>query len=1365
MEWDANLAHRAVGGAFSEGIYRSRTVKPFTSDSPKNPCHRNLVLLLVASALSIHTAVADPPAISRAQAPANSPPSLFARENLIAWCIVPFDSKKRTPEQRAAMLQSLGFRHFAYDWRAEHIPTFDAEVEALNRHGIALDAFWLAPGELNRESRIILDLLARHQLKTQLWVLLDFGADKVTGPAQERREAAAAEKLAPLAVEAHKIGCSLALYNHGGWFGEPENQIAIIKRLQSRGITNVGIVYNLHHGHDHLDRFPALLDKIKPYLLTLNLNGMDPAGDRHGRKILPLGQGSLDLQLLKTIEQSGYKGPIGILGHTQDDAEERLKDNLDGLDWLLPQLAGKPAGPRPTPRTPVPPAPVTTATATTPATSYDPSQITRLLADARAHGDPARGAAVFASPKFACISCHKVGNLGGAIGPELTTSGLCIKPEELVESLLYPKRQVKQGYEALSVVTEDGKLLQGYHQSDSAAELVLRDPASGTLTRIPKTDIAATRVEGSLMPEGLAAAMTESERRDLVRFMLELGKTGNNAELQLAHQSHTPAEFPFDPRPIHPERWPQWQHPVNRERVYQFYTKEAQFFLKQSPIPSLLPQFPGLDGGRLGHWGNQNDTTWADDRWNRSDLGNLLCGVFRGAGVVVPKGVCIRLGDRGELSACFNPQTLTYDAAWQGGFVKFSATRHGLMDGLIMDGTPLPLPKHASQKPAQPFIYHGFYRYGNRIIFSYKIGTEEFLDAPWTENGRFTRVVAPAKTHPLAHLTKSGGPARWPQVLNTKGTLGKLGPYAVDTIDVPFQNPWNALMFFGDHDFKRDGTAFICTIQGDVYRVEGLDQTLEKVRWKRFATGLHQALGLTIKDDQIFVLGRDQITRLVDLDQNGEADFHECVSNVYETSPGGHDFICGLERDPAGRFYTASSKQGVMRIAADGRSYDTLATGFRNPDGVGLSPEGVITVPSSEGEWTPASMISEIKPGGHYGYGGPRGNQPPDLPLVYMPRGLDNSSSSQVTVPDSRFGPLNGQMLHFSFGTGTYFLLLREKVGDQPQGAAVPMPGEFRSGSHRGRFNPRDGQLYVSGMTGWGTYTPDDGSFQRVRYTGEPVQLPLAYHAHENGILLTFSRPLDPQVATRPDHHLAQAWNYHYAQAYGSPEMSTRHPGLPGHDVLTIRSAHILEGGTSLFLEIPDLQPVNQLHLHVQPDSGEPVDLFATVHRLAPPFTGFTGYQPANKVIAAHPILADMIALNQKPIPNPHRSKIKGERLVTIEAGKNLSFSMKSFKVHPDEPIRLLFLNPDAVPHNWALIKPGTLARVGDQVNQIIAQPDAALRQYIPRSTDILAYTDIVPPQEQFAISFRAPKDPGRYPYLCTFPGHWMVMNGEMIVE
>jgi sugar phosphate isomerase/epimerase len=277
---------------------------------------------------------------------------LFARDNLVAWCIVPFDAKKRGPEERAAMMKRLGFHRFAYDWRDEHIATFDTEVVALNKYKIELVAWWF-PTSLDKNARTLLDVLKRHGIKTQLWVTGGGGPVKSTDE-QQQRVKAEADRIRPIAEEAAKIGCTVALYNHGGWFGEPENQIAIIEHLK---LPNVKIVYNLHHGHDHLARFPELLKKMLPHLAALNLNGMVKDGDKAGKKILPLGQGDLDLELLKTIRASGYRGPLGILGHTQDDAELRLQDNLAGIDWLLPQLDGKKAGPKPAMRTyaPAPP--------------------------------------------------------------------------------------------------------------------------------------------------------------------------------------------------------------------------------------------------------------------------------------------------------------------------------------------------------------------------------------------------------------------------------------------------------------------------------------------------------------------------------------------------------------------------------------------------------------------------------------------------------------------------------------------------------------------------------------------------------------------------------------------------------------------------------------------------------------------------------------------------------------------------------------------------------------------------------------------------------------------------------------------------
>ena len=268
--------------------------------------------------------------------------SLFAKSNLVAWCIVPFDAKKRGPEERAAMLERLGIHRFAYDYRAEHIPTFDAELDALKRHHIELTAWWF-PSVLNDEAKLILNVLQRHKLSPQLWVMGGGGPAR-TPAEQEKNVETEAKRLRPIAEAATKIGSKVALYNHGGWFGEPTNQLAIIARLRIGGITNVGIVYNLHHGHEHLDRLPELLAQMKPHLLAFNLNGMTRDGEASGKKILPVGQGELDVKILRMLRDSGWRGPVGILNHTELDAEKRLLDNLAGLEALLPELDVKAPG-------------------------------------------------------------------------------------------------------------------------------------------------------------------------------------------------------------------------------------------------------------------------------------------------------------------------------------------------------------------------------------------------------------------------------------------------------------------------------------------------------------------------------------------------------------------------------------------------------------------------------------------------------------------------------------------------------------------------------------------------------------------------------------------------------------------------------------------------------------------------------------------------------------------------------------------------------------------------------------------------------------------------------------------------------------
>ncbi|MDB6149748.1 MAG: putative heme-binding protein, partial [Chthoniobacter sp.] len=257
--------------------------------------------------------VPAPPYLPDSRAAAAKPDGLFAPENLVAWCIVPFDTKKRGPEERAKMLDRLGIKRLAYDYRAEHIPTFDAEVETMKKHGIEFTAWWF-PGALNDEAKNILAVIQRHKITPQLWVTGGGGVMKndAEQAAQVEREAA---RIQPIAEAAQPLGCKVALYNHGGWFGEPENQIAIIERLARDGVRNVGIVYNFHHGHAHIARFPELWKKMQPHLLAVNLNGMELGADGRGRKIINLSEGDQEIAMLRAIRDSGWKGPVGILNH------------------------------------------------------------------------------------------------------------------------------------------------------------------------------------------------------------------------------------------------------------------------------------------------------------------------------------------------------------------------------------------------------------------------------------------------------------------------------------------------------------------------------------------------------------------------------------------------------------------------------------------------------------------------------------------------------------------------------------------------------------------------------------------------------------------------------------------------------------------------------------------------------------------------------------------------------------------------------------------------------------------------------------------------------------------------------------------
>src|SRR5581483_11189797 len=202
----------------------------------------------------------------------------------------------------------------------------------------------------------------------------------------------------------------------------------------------------------------------------------------------------------------------------------------------------------------------------------------------------------------------------------------------------------------------------------------------------------------------------------------------------------------------------------------------------------------------------------------------------------------------------------------------------------------------------------------------------------------------PADLEPLTH----GGAPHWTETVKAKGTLGTEDggfPYVVDNLTAPLDNPYKSRIRVGGLDFFKDGRIAFSTWSGDVWIGKGIDDKLENIEWKRYATGLFHALGLKIVDDQIYVLGRDQITRLHDLNGDGEADFYENFNNDCQVSPGFHEFAHDLQVDSQGNFYYAkggpvnaggrgfdklTDHAGTIRkVSPDGKTSETFATGVR----------------------------------------------------------------------------------------------------------------------------------------------------------------------------------------------------------------------------------------------------------------------------------------------------------------------------------------------------------------------------------------------------------------------------------------------------
>ncbi|MCA9057289.1 MAG: c-type cytochrome, partial [Planctomycetaceae bacterium] len=647
--------------------------------------------------------------------------------------------------------------------------------------------------------------------------------------------------------------------------------------------------------------------------------------------------------------------------------------------------------------------------------------------------------------------------------------------------------------------------------------------------------------------------------------------------------------------------------------------------------------------------------------------------------------------------------------------------------------------------------------------------------------------IGDASTHPQLHeitapdsLTAPSTGQWVKQTVVTTGTRGSDdGPYAIDTLTIPYvdANPFRTPMRLAGVGVMPDRRIVVSTLQGDIWMVSGADDDLAQLTWQRYAAGLYQPLGLVVQEGKVIVVGKDQLTRLHDHNNDGEADFYECLTNRYPTS-GGHDFATDLHQDEAGRLYWAvgSGDFGFARLSP-GSVPESLGNGLRNCNGIGVSPDGnVMLATVQEGSWAAATAIFDVQSGGFFGHGGPRqghGKYGYDLPLCFIPRGIDNSAGGIISLPnDQRLGPLAGQMLGSSYGYCNSYVILRDVVNGKAQGGIVPLPGEFISGACRYAFNSHDGCIYVAGTEGWQSYAQQNGCLQRLRYTGRPLSLPTRIEARENGLVIHLNDAVDP-ASVQVANVFCQQWNYLYSGAYGSPEYSVRDSGRQGHDHVPVQSVHLLPDQRSIFLEIPQLHPVMQFHVHLKLKSADGRDVtpdaYLSIYEQGPAFRDFAGYQLiARRPWPEFPIpekFAQDPRLIQQDSFGTNFGWVSSARRLSLNAVPGLQYEPRRLRVAPGSRVALTFHNTDpSMPHNVVVLKADRVEEFGNKAMVLASNPRAIATHYVPDDPAEICFSPILNPGDQYTVYFEAPQEQGEYRLLCTYPGHWRVMQGSLYV-
>ena len=593
--------------------------------------------------------------------------------------------------------------------------------------------------------------------------------------------------------------------------------------------------------------------------------------------------------------------------------------------------------------------------------------------------------------------------------------------------------------------------------------------------------------------------------------------------------------------------------------------------------------------------------------------------------------------------------------------------------------------------------------------------------------------------------------------------------------------------------FNDKGQLGVSTRRGEIWLI--LNPEKPKSEYIRFAHGLHEPLGLLYHDGAFYSNQRGELTQLIDQDGDNQADIYKTVTK-WDLNGNYHEYSYGPVLLPDGQMLvtlnlgwvgygeSASKWRGwMLKVSEDGQ-VTPYATGLRSPAGFGINAQGDIFYTENQGDWVGSGRMTHLELGDFAGNpaglrwssekGSPISLKVNDIddtrnlslyeyqnelkgvkaPSVWFPHTLMGISTSDINFFSKEMGPFEGQMMVGDQGHSKIMRVFQEKVNGVYQGVCFPFREGFASGSFedrqqsrkrcclRGPDQSRDGAPLGSPALHWKdchgqVKCPLKSKRSRFIRKGFHWNLPNLLMLHLLSALASY------QITD---------FTYSYHHFYGSD--------VQNKERRNITEISLSEDGMNVLLKLDQFR---KGYIYEIKASG-------VLNKLSQPLLHDFGYYTLNEV----PIGTSN--LGKDPSSSTKAKQISLKRIteqpetgfnpidITLEIGTapGLKFDQSNLTVVAGSSVKLTFNNTDDMPHNFVLVAKNKADEVGIAATKLGL--DGAALSFVPEIDAVIAHTNLLAPHEIESIYFTAPEVPGAYPFLCTFPGHYLTMRGVLTV-